>query len=149
MGSNLDFDISLLLNLSSKQKPPTDLSFNLKAIKLLSLKPIAQIIFTLSENAVLSNEWGVLTKFRVVSAKCCVLCKNKSLIKPQNYTENTEMFNFWVIVIRSFCGSSAEARNCFHIHIIWYIFLWILRSSRRMTNKIIQCFSVLICGPII
>jgi hypothetical protein len=65
MGSNLDFDISLLLNLSSKQKPPTDLSFNLKAIKLLSLKPIAQIIFTLSENAVLSNE-------------CCVLCNEKT-----------------------------------------------------------------------
>jgi hypothetical protein len=54
-----------------------------------------------------------------------VLCQNKSLIKPQNYTENAEMFNFGVIVIRSFCpcdlitGLTAESRNCFHIPVIW------------------------------
>ena len=29
--------------------------------------------------------------------------QKKSLIKPQNYTENAELFNFGVIIIRSFC----------------------------------------------
>ena len=53
--------------------------------------------------------------------------KNKSLIKPQNYTENAELFNFGVIVIKSFCpcdlitGLTAESRNCFHIQVIRYI----------------------------
>ena len=47
--------------------------------------------------------------------------KNKNLIKPQNYTEDAELFNFGGIIISSFCGSTAESRNCFHIQVIRYI----------------------------
>jgi len=47
--------------------------------------------------------------------------KNKNLIKPQNYTEDAELFNLGGIIIRSFCGSTAESRNCFHIPVIRYI----------------------------
>ena len=47
--------------------------------------------------------------------------KNKSLIKPQNYTENTKLFNFELFFIKSFCGATAESRNCFHIHVLRYI----------------------------
>ena len=48
--------------------------------------------------------------------------------------------HFELFFKRSFCGSTAESRNCFHIPVIWDIHRWILRPSRRMTHIIMQSF---------
>ena len=58
---------------------------------------------------------------------CNTKIRNKSLIKPQNYTGNAKLFNLGVIITRSICpgaliaGLTAESRNCFHIQVIRYI----------------------------
>jgi hypothetical protein len=54
---------------------------------------------TSSRSIIIQNSMMLLPAMR----DSFFIAKNKNLIKPQNYTENAEMFNLGVIIKRSFC----------------------------------------------